>query len=98
MPITIRTARESEREIADRIAQRSFAEYEREYPAWIPILDGGNPMSKIAEEGELFVVQLLVRPAGPPRPELLSLARGRDLPVAVAADEGRAAVATVEGA
>jgi ribosomal protein S18 acetylase RimI-like enzyme len=58
MPFTIRTARESELETADRIAQRSFAEYEREYPAWIPILDGGNPMSKIAEEGELLVAEM----------------------------------------
>ena len=48
---------------------------------------------EIAEEGELLVVQLLVHPAGPPRPELLPFAGSRDLPVAVAADEGRAAVA-----
>ena len=48
---------------------------------------------EIAEEGELLAVQLLVHPACPPRPELLPLARNRNLPVAVAADEGRPAVA-----
>jgi ribosomal protein S18 acetylase RimI-like enzyme len=58
MAFTIRTARESEREAADRVAQRSFAEYEDEYPDWRPVLHGGNPMSAIAGEGELLVAEM----------------------------------------
>ena len=58
MAFTIRTARESEREAADRVALRSFAEYEHEYPDWRPVLHGGTPMAKIAEEGELVVAEM----------------------------------------
>ena len=50
-------------------------------------------MREIAEEGEFVVVQLLVHPAGPSRPELHSLPGSGDLAVAVAPDEGRPAVA-----
>ena len=57
MPFPIRTAHESEREAADRVAARSFAEYEREYPDWSPVLHGGNPMAAIAGEGELLVAE-----------------------------------------
>jgi ribosomal protein S18 acetylase RimI-like enzyme len=53
----IRTAHESECDAADGVARRSFAEYEREYPDWIPVLGAGRPMSKIAEEGELLVAE-----------------------------------------
>ena len=58
MAFTIRTARDSEREAADQVAERSFAEYEHEYPDWQPVLHGGTPMAKIAEEGELVVAEM----------------------------------------
>jgi ribosomal protein S18 acetylase RimI-like enzyme len=55
MALTIRAAAAAERDAADRVAALAFAQYEREYPDWVPVLDGGRPMSKIAEEGELLV-------------------------------------------
>ena len=58
MAFTIRAAREPEREAADQVARRAFAEYEHDYPDWRPVLDGGNPMSKIAAEGELLVAEV----------------------------------------
>ena len=58
MSFTIRTARASEREVADRVAQRSFAEYEQAYPDWRPVLHGGTPISTIAGEGELLVAEM----------------------------------------
>ena len=56
----------------------------------------GERVREAAEKGELLVVQLLVHPASAPGPELLPFAGGRDLAVAVAADEDRAA-ATQQG-
>ena len=59
MPFTIRTAEKGEHAIADRIAQRSFAEYERAYPEWGPVLHGGAPMTNIASEGgEILVAEV----------------------------------------
>lgn len=57
MPFLIRPAREDDRAAADRVARLAFAEYEAEYPQWTPILRGGHPMSKIADEGELLVAE-----------------------------------------
>ena len=56
MAFTIRTAAASERDAADRVAALAFAEYERDYPDWVPVL-GAGPMSKIADEGELLVAE-----------------------------------------
>jgi ribosomal protein S18 acetylase RimI-like enzyme len=58
MAITIRTARDSEREAAGLVLQRSFAEYERDYPEWGPVLRAGNPIAKVAPEGELLVAEM----------------------------------------
>src|SRR5262249_20754015 len=58
MPFTIRTARDSDRVAAGLVLQRSFAEYEREYPEWGPLLRAGNPMEKAAPEGELLVAEM----------------------------------------
>jgi len=55
MAVSVRTARESEFDAAERVARLAFAEYEAEYPDWIPVLRDGRPMSKIAEEGSLLV-------------------------------------------
>ena len=55
MSLAIRTAAPSEKDAADRVAALAFAEYEREYPEWIPVLRGGHPMAGIAGEGELLV-------------------------------------------
>ena len=56
MAFTIRTAGKAEHGAADGVAQRSFLEYEREYPDWGPVVHGGNPMTNIAEEGGEIVV------------------------------------------
>jgi ribosomal protein S18 acetylase RimI-like enzyme len=53
----IRSARKSDHDAADRVARLAFAEYERDYPDWVPVLLEGRPMSKIAEEGELLVAE-----------------------------------------
>ena len=53
----IRTARATDHDAAERVARLAFAEYEAEYPDWIPVLRDGRPMSKIAEEGELLVAE-----------------------------------------
>ena len=55
MSFAIRTARESEREAADRIARTAFAEYEAAFPDWIPLLRTGHPMANLALDGELLV-------------------------------------------
>lgn len=57
MSVTVRAATVSEHEAADRVARLAFAEYEGEYPDWIPVLADGRPMSKIAAEGELLVAE-----------------------------------------
>jgi len=57
MSVTVRAATASEHEAADRVARLAFAEYEVEYPDWVPVLRDGHPMSKIAAEGELLVAQ-----------------------------------------
>lgn len=57
MAFTIRTASDSDHEAADAVARRAFAEYERAYPDWIPVLRDGKPMSRIADEGELVVAE-----------------------------------------
>jgi ribosomal protein S18 acetylase RimI-like enzyme len=57
MAFTIRTASAADHEAADAVARRAFAEYERDYPDWIPVLREGKPMSRIAEEGELLVAE-----------------------------------------
>jgi ribosomal protein S18 acetylase RimI-like enzyme len=54
--LVIRTALESDHDAADRVARLAFAEYERDYPEWIPVLHG-RPMAKIAQEGELLVAE-----------------------------------------
>jgi ribosomal protein S18 acetylase RimI-like enzyme len=54
----IRTARKSDHDAADRVARLAFAEYERDYPEWVPVLLEGRPMSKIAAEGELVVAEM----------------------------------------
>ena len=55
--LLIRTARASEHEAADRVARLAFAQYEAQYPDWVPVLRDGRPMSRIADEGELLVAQ-----------------------------------------
>jgi ribosomal protein S18 acetylase RimI-like enzyme len=55
--LLIRTANKADHDAADRVARLAFAEYESEYPDWIPVLRDGRPMSKIAEEGELLVAE-----------------------------------------
>ena len=55
--LLIRSARESDHEAADRVARLAFAEYEAEYPEWIPVLRHGRPMATIAQEGELVVAE-----------------------------------------
>ena len=55
--LLIRSAVESDRDAADRVARLAFAEYEAQYPDWIPVLREGRPMSRIAEEGELLVAE-----------------------------------------
>ena len=57
MAFTIRTAAAGDLDAADAVARRAFAEYERAYPEWIPVLRDGRPMSKIAGEGELLVAE-----------------------------------------
>jgi ribosomal protein S18 acetylase RimI-like enzyme len=57
MPLVVRTARESERAAADRVASRAFGEYEREFPDWIPILRDKRPMTQLAMDGELVVAE-----------------------------------------
>jgi ribosomal protein S18 acetylase RimI-like enzyme len=53
----IRTARSADHEAADRVARLAFAEYEHDYPEWVPVLREGRPMARIAEEGELLVAE-----------------------------------------
>lgn len=57
MAFTLRTASAGEHDAADAVARRAFAEYERAYPDWIPVLRDGKPMSRIADEGELVVAE-----------------------------------------
>jgi len=57
MAFTLRTASAGEHDAADAVARRAFAEYERVYPDWIPVLRDGRPMSRIADEGELIVAE-----------------------------------------
>jgi ribosomal protein S18 acetylase RimI-like enzyme len=53
----IRTALAIDHEAADRVARAAFAQYEAEYPDWIPVLREGRPMARMAEEGELVVAE-----------------------------------------
>ena len=64
MAFTIRTASAGDRDAADAVARRAFAEYERAYPEWIPVLREGKPMSGIADEGELLVAESAGRIVG----------------------------------
>ena len=57
MAFTIRSASPADRDAADAVASRAFAQYERDYPEWIPVLRDGKPMSRIADEGELLVAE-----------------------------------------
>jgi ribosomal protein S18 acetylase RimI-like enzyme len=57
MAFTIRTAEARDHDAAEAVARRAFAEYERAYPEWTPLLREGNPMTKIAGEGELLVAE-----------------------------------------
>ena len=57
MSFVVRTARPGDHPAADNVARLAFAEYEKEYPDWSPVLRDGHPMSRIAEEGELLVAE-----------------------------------------
>lgn len=57
MGLDIRTARDSDREAADRVARIAFAEYEADYPDWIPLLRG-RPMTQLAVDAEVIVAEI----------------------------------------
>jgi GNAT superfamily N-acetyltransferase len=57
MPFTIRTAHETERPAADRVARVAFSEYEAAFPEWIPALRERDLMTQLALEGELVVAE-----------------------------------------
>ncbi len=55
--VIVRTALPPEHEAADRIARVAFAEYEAAFPDWVPLLEHGRPMARLAAEGELLVAE-----------------------------------------
>jgi ribosomal protein S18 acetylase RimI-like enzyme len=44
--------------LADRVACRAYAEYEREFPEWIPYLRRGVPMTELAREAQVLVAEI----------------------------------------
>lgn len=51
----IREAQAGELAQADRVACRAFAEYESEFPDWVPVLARGRPMTELAREATILV-------------------------------------------
>jgi ribosomal protein S18 acetylase RimI-like enzyme len=43
---------------ADRVACRAYAEYEREFPEWVPHLRRGVPMTELAREAQVLVAEI----------------------------------------
>ena len=43
---------------ADRVACRAFAEYEAEFPEWIPLLARGLPVTELAREARILVASV----------------------------------------
>ena len=43
---------------ADRVACRAYAEYESEFPEWVPYLARGVPMTELAREARILVAEL----------------------------------------
>ena len=43
---------------ADRVACRAYAEYEREFPEWVPYLRRGVPMTELAREAQVLVAEI----------------------------------------
>jgi ribosomal protein S18 acetylase RimI-like enzyme len=43
---------------ADRVACRAYAEYERDFPEWIPYLRRGLPMTELAREAQVLVAEI----------------------------------------
>ena len=44
--------------LADLAACRAYAEYEREFPEWIPKLRRGTPMTELAREAQVLVAEI----------------------------------------
>lgn len=58
VPVQVRQARPEDLARADRVACRAYAEYEREFPEWIPYLRRGVPMTELAREAQVLVAEL----------------------------------------
>jgi GNAT superfamily N-acetyltransferase len=54
----VRRARAPDLALADRVACRAYAEYEREFPEWIPYLRRGVPMTELAREAQVLVAEI----------------------------------------
>ena len=55
MGLTIRLASAPDLDAAERVARSAFAEYEAEYPDWIPLLRDTRPMTRLSQVGEVLV-------------------------------------------
>ena len=58
MRLTVRQAQPEDMLVADRVACRAYAEYERDFPEWIPHLRRGTPMSELAREAQILVAEV----------------------------------------
>ena len=58
MAILVRQARPEDLVLADRLACRAYAEYERAFPEWIPHLARGVPMTELAREAQVLVAEI----------------------------------------
>jgi ribosomal protein S18 acetylase RimI-like enzyme len=43
---------------ADRVACRAYAEYEADFPEWVPYLRRGVPMTELAREAQVLVAEV----------------------------------------
>ena len=58
MPCRVRIAQPGDLASADRVACRAYAEYEKEFPEWIPYLRRGLPMTELAREAQVLVAEI----------------------------------------
>ena len=58
MPHRVRSAQPGDMATADRIACRAYAEYEKDFPEWVPFLRRGLPMTELAREAQVLVAEV----------------------------------------
>jgi ribosomal protein S18 acetylase RimI-like enzyme len=58
MSALVHAATAGELALADGVACRAYAEYEAEFPEWVPYLRRGVPMTELAREAQVLVAEV----------------------------------------